>query len=106
MLLKFKGLDLLNHILTLITIIFYLQSAAHSFFLHQKLHLINASVDELRPIVDSLQFSVNGLSSHPINEVVYQLQKGAKAVNTEVSIIFLIKNFLLNLKLNFISIFY
>ncbi|KAF2360979.1 Laminin G domain [Trinorchestia longiramus] len=58
------------------------ESAAHSFFLHQRLNVINESAIELRPLVDGLNLTAEDIK--PINEAIDGL--GAQALVNNVKL--------------------
>lgn len=64
--------------------LYTLKSAAQSFFLHQRLQVINDSVAELRPKVDVLDISDEDLK--PVQNTLDNLFTEALAVSTKASI--------------------
>ncbi|XP_076046327.1 laminin subunit alpha isoform X4 [Oratosquilla oratoria] len=62
------------------------QTAAHSFFLHQRLGLINATVNELEPQVASLDLSSEDLQ--PIRDTLQSLYRDAQGLKSQTSLVF------------------
>lgn len=64
-------------------VIYYQQTAAYSYFLHQRLGVINSTVLELRPQVNLMDLSE--AETLPLQDPLESIVKEAHAISSQVS---------------------